>query len=187
MDKKTVRREINQFFNRISHKDLAKCSLDTSKILMHHKIWKESDIILAFLTFGKEFETDHLIKEALQSGKKVAVPRIYGKEMKFHYISSLDDEFEINRWMIREPLSEVDFWTPADGDALMLTPGLAFNSKGGRLGRGGGFYDRFLSTRGKNLFTVALCFEKQIREDFPVEPRDYTIDSVCSNERILIF
>nr|MDA3810291.1 5-formyltetrahydrofolate cyclo-ligase [Spirochaetaceae bacterium] len=127
------------------------------------------------------FQTDFLIKQAFKSNKKVAVPRIYGKDMKFHYINSLNDPFELNKWDIREPLEPTPSWTSADGRALMLTPGLAFSKGGGRLGRGGGFYDRYLSEYGNDLTTVGLCFEQQIREDFPVNEHDYLINAVCSN------
>lgn len=155
-------------------------------MLAVQKIWKDAETILLFLTFGKEFQTDFLIGKALQSGKKVAVPRIYGKVMKFHYIQSLNDPMELNRWEIREPLPSAPFWTPDDGKALMLTPGLAFTEKGERLGRGGGFYDRYLSDYGDFLFTVALCFEEQIRVEIPVDEHDYILDAVCSNQHFTL-
>ncbi len=161
-------------------------SLETTDLLICHKIWEKENTILVFLTFGKEFHTDTLINRALDSGKKVAVPRIYGKKMKFHYIQSLNDRFEINRWNIREPLPSSPFWTPEDGPALMVTPGLAFNKKGERLGRGGGFYDRFLMDFGNNLSTVAVCFEQQIRDDIPVDKQDYKLDAVCSNSDLYL-
>lgn len=183
MDKKTVRKEINTFFSDISMENIRSKSQKTSRLLCEQNLWRNADIILTFLTFGKEFETSFLIESALQSKKKVAVPRIYGKEMQFHYINSLDDDFEINRWGIREPLESVRKWIPSDGSTLMLTPGLAFNKSGGRLGRGGGFYDRFLACFGKNLITTGLCFEEQKREDFPVDKLDYPLNSICSDIR----
>jgi 5-formyltetrahydrofolate cyclo-ligase len=187
MSKKTIRMEINRFFNSLSEKELETLSLQTTGIIKKTPIWEDSKIILAFLSFGKEFNTEALIKEALLSGKKVAVPRIYDKQMKFHYIESLDDDFEINRWGIREPHESSPCWKGAHGTALMLTPGLAFNKKGGRLGRGGGFYDRFLSSEGEYIFTLALCFEQQIRDDFPVEKQDYIMDAACSNQKLYLF
>jgi len=181
MDKKTVRKEINQFFSSISSDNLLIKSRKTSENLIKQDLWNQSEITLAFLTFGKEFETSFLIERALETGKRVAVPRIYDRKMIFHYISSLDDKFEINRWDIREPLVSAPGWSPSDGKTLMLTPGLAFNNSGGRLGRGGGFYDRFLNIFGKEITTVGLCFEEQIRDDFPVETYDYYLNAICSD------
>lgn len=186
MDKKTVRDEIYQFFDELSGAKIIALSRDTSEILSGKKIWYQSEVILAYLTFGKEFETSLLIKKALEQGKRVAVPRIYGREMKFHYIESLSDIFEVNRWNIREPLVHTPIWQPEEGKTLMVTPGLAFQLSGGRLGRGGGFYDRFLSQFANSLMTVGLCFEQQIRDDFPVGELDYPLQAVCSNKKFYL-
>ena len=181
MGKISIRSEINQYLNNLSNLEIHDLSKKTTNILINNNTWNDFSVVLAFLSFGKEFETTPLIELALKQGKKVAVPRIYGKEMKFHYINSLKDKFDINRWEIREPLTSTTFWTPEDGKALMVTPGLAFNKNGGRLGRGGGFYDRYLSEYGDFLTTVGLCFEQQIRDDFPVNEHDYILDAVCSD------
>ncbi len=186
MDKKNVRKEIYQFFEDISPEKLKSLSFTVTENLTAQDLWQQSHVILAFLTFGKEFETSFLIKKALEEGKKVAVPRIYGKEMKFHYINSLNDNFDVNRWNIREPLSTTPFWLPEEDKTLMVAPGLAFKVSGGRLGRGGGFYDRFLSQFGKSLKTVGLCFEQQIRDDFPVGELDYPLQAVCSDRKLYL-
>lgn len=186
MDKKAVRKEIYKFFQEISSEKLKSRSLTATENLTMQELWYQSDVILTFLTFGKEFETSFLIKKALEEGKSVAVPRIYGKEMKFHYINSLSDNFEINRWNIREPLSTTPFWLPEEDRTLMTTPGMAFKTDGGRLGRGGGFYDRFLSQFGNSLKTVGLCLEQQIRDDFPVGELDYPLQAVCSDRGLYL-
>ncbi len=181
MNKKALRDEINRHFLNMNDSTLENLSRRTTEIFVKSKIWNSSDIILAFLSFGKELKTDSIINQAIIEGKRIAVPRIYGKEMKFHYIESLNDNFEINKWDIKEPLRETPVWKDKDGKTLMVTPGLAFSPKGGRLGRGGGFYDRFLSTYGKNIFTAAFCTEGQIRDNVPVEEHDRIMDAVCSD------
>lgn len=77
---------------------------------------------------------------------------------------------------------------------LVIVPGLAFSKNGDRLGRGKGYYDRFLSscrTKNKNLFTVALAFAEQINENIPTESHDTKIDLVLfpddvSKEAVLV-
>lgn len=187
MDKKTIRKEINKYFNEIPEKELDRQSRNVTDLLIQQEFWNTSRTILAFLTFGKEFETSFLIEQALNQGKKVAVPRICGKTMNFHYIKSLNDDFQLNKWNIREPKTEAPDWTPERGNALLISPGLAFNRSGGRLGRGGGFYDRFLSEHSKNITSLGVCFEKQIREDFPVEKHDCLLDALCSEKSYYLF
>ncbi|MDA3812502.1 MAG: hypothetical protein PF518_19460, partial [Spirochaetaceae bacterium] len=78
MDKKTIRKEIYKYFDALSDKTLRDLSLETSWILVSQKQWSEAGTILLFLTFGKVFQTEFLIKHDFKSIKKVAVHRIYG-------------------------------------------------------------------------------------------------------------
>lgn len=187
MDKKELRKQIHSIFRSKTETELDHLSRQITNIMMTEEIWKEKREILLFLTFGKELETRYLISSALEQGKRVAVPRIYGQEMKFHYLNSLEDEMEINRWGIREPFSHREKWVPGDEKALMITPGLAFGLKGERLGRGGGFYDRYLSRFKSSLVTVGICLEEQIKEGIPVNQHDMRLDALCTNRRFLQF
>lgn len=187
MDKKSLRKEIYYLFDEMPDSKRMSLSREASDRLMAQSLWKEAEQILTYLTFRKEFETEHLIRSALAEGKQVAVPRIYGKEMKFHYLNSLDDNLEINKWGIREPLTGSDLWNASRGKTLILTPGLAFGPSGSRLGRGGGFYDRFLSKIEEGIKTVGLCFESQHREDIPLEEHDRRLDALCTDKRFILF
>ncbi|MBI9099568.1 MAG: 5-formyltetrahydrofolate cyclo-ligase [Spirochaetaceae bacterium] len=183
MDKKNVRNEIYRYYKGLSEDEIRHYSREATSLMINQKLWLEAQVILIFLSFRKEFHTGSLIEASLDRGKKVAVPRIYGREMRFHFINSLSDEFTLNKWGIREPRESAPLWSQKYKKTLMLTPGLAFNLNGGRLGRGGGFYDRFLSEFGKDIQTTGLCFEKQIRDDFPVGSQDYRIQFLCSNRK----
>jgi len=187
MDKKAIRREINALFENMDDAQLEERSRRVSSLMEKQPIWKTAEQILLFLSFGREFKTDFLIEAALNEGKLVAVPRIYGKEMRFHYLGGLDDSLETNRWGIREPQAEAPEWKAEKGGTLMLSPGMAFGPGGSRLGRGGGFYDRFLAKEGDKLKTVGLSFECQFREDIPLEKHDWPLDGLCTEKRFLIF
>ena len=82
--------------------------------------------------------------------------------------------------LARVPLTTVDYVN------AVIVPGLAFDALGGRLGRGGGFYDRFLLLpQLVNALKVAVCFEDQLIEAVPLEPHDIRVDVVITEKRIL--
>ena len=60
----------------------------------------------------------------------------------------------------------------------MVVPGVAFASDGRRLGRGKGYYDRYLAREGFRAYTVAVCYSCQLRDDVPAEPHDKRVDEV---------
>jgi 5-formyltetrahydrofolate cyclo-ligase len=102
-------------------------------------------------------------------------PRREGKTLSFHPISALA-ELIPGRLGIREPAPGQ---SPKQLD-LIVVPGLAFSGQGNRLGRGAGFYDRFLATVPQTTFKVGVCFEFQRIPSIPHEPHDVTMDAVVS-------
>ena len=105
----------------------------------------------------------------------LSYPRREGKILSFHPISALA-ELIPGRFGIREP---VPGRSPKQLD-LIVVPGLAFSAEGNRLGRGGGFYDRFLSTLPQATLKIGVCFEFQRVSSIPHEPHDVTMDAVVS-------
>ena len=140
----------------------------------------------------REVWTDRMIERILGAGKTAAVPRISGKELEFFTLSSSRDRFVLNRYGIREPGPEhthldLSRWKPAR--VLLVVPGLAFDAEKNRLGRGGGFYDRFIHyLRGRaetSLTTIGVFFHCQKLQVVPLDPWDETLDTVVT-DKILI-
>ncbi|MBN2875824.1 MAG: 5-formyltetrahydrofolate cyclo-ligase, partial [Spirochaetales bacterium] len=105
-------------------------------------------LVLAFLSMPTEIDTSPLIGLCLDAGKRVAVPRIDGPDIAFVELAGGWQDWPRDRWNIPAPpgsaptmLVEQIAVTPT----LAIVPGLAFDERGGRLGRGKGYYDRFLS------------------------------------------
>jgi len=101
--------------------------------------------------------------------KKLAFPRVEGELMRFYLATHADDR----------GLGQLggDEAPPPD---LVLVPGLAFDRHGHRLGRGGGFYDRWLEKTG--LPTIGLCFSCQLVDAIPCEPHDIHVHAVLTEE-----
>ncbi len=78
--------------------------------------------------------------------------------------------------MVAVPESDVEPTWPD----LVIVPGLAFTADGGRLGQGGGWYDRFLSRIRPDCTTVGVCFVEQLLDALPTEPHDIAVDHVVT-------
>jgi 5-formyltetrahydrofolate cyclo-ligase len=134
-----------------------------------------------------ELDTEPVIKAAFFEGKAVFVPRIEGENLNFYRISSLDGPWTFNPWGIREPFPRAaGLLCGEDFPALVLTPGLAFTRDGKRLGRGGGFYDRFLAylDEAGRYFALGLCLTAQLVPDIPVNGGDRQVHGVCTEKGI---
>lgn len=140
-------------------------------------------VIFIYISFGKEVDTHNIIQYAIASGKEVCVPRVISrlKGMRALKINSLD-ELEISNYGILEPKENSEEVSVENMD-LAVIPGLAFDLQGGRIGYGGGFYDRFFSNSDINIKKIALAYEFQILEEIPLEDHDIAIDSIITENR----
>jgi 5-formyltetrahydrofolate cyclo-ligase len=105
----------------------------------------------------------------------VSYPRCEGEALSFHVVSALS-ELVPGRFGIREPRTGL---IPERLD-LILVPALAFTAAGHRLGRGAGFYDRFLSALPQATLKIGVCFAFQLLPEIPYESHDVLVDAVVS-------
>ena len=117
-----------------------------------------------------------MIQRAWDQGKRVAVPKIYGEEMRFIYLTDFS-HVAPGCCGIPEPVA--DDPVANESDALVLMPGMAFDPQGHRIGYGGGYYDRFLNAE-PNHPTVALCYDFQMLDHLETEEYDIPVDLVLS-------
>ncbi|MCA1831685.1 MAG: 5-formyltetrahydrofolate cyclo-ligase [Actinomycetota bacterium] len=136
--------------------------------------------VLAFASFGPEIPTDPLLARLLDEGRAVLLPYVEGDRLIAAAISSLDDLIPGYRG-IREPALRERAST-AD---VVIVPGVAFDERGGRLGYGGGFYDRFLETIDPSVPIVGICFDAQIVTSVPREGHDRDVTVVVTERRVL--
>ncbi len=145
--------------------------------------YENAEKVFVYIGVGNEISTEALIKKLLSDGKKVSVPLCRGKgEMDAVYIPSLSS-LSPGRFGIPEPVACGIVASPEELD-LIIVPGVAFGIDGTRLGRGGGYYDRFLN-KAKNAAKVALCREAALEETVPVEPHDEKVDFIVSERRVI--
>ncbi|HLU40169.1 MAG TPA: 5-formyltetrahydrofolate cyclo-ligase [Planctomycetota bacterium] len=127
--------------------------------------------VFAFVSLPGELDTMPLLGAVLAAGKRLALPRTDVKENAIvpTLVGDLGDLIP-GAYGVREPRAGevVTHFGPAD---VALVPGLAFDPRGGRLGRGGGYFDRFLARHG-SLLTCGLAFDLQLIAAVPMEPFD---------------
>ncbi len=136
--------------------------------------YKAAKAIYGYLPYNQEVRTVPMLEQALKDGKKVAVPKCYGDEMRFIWMEDLS-QVAPGYAGIPEPVA--DGPVADDEMALVLMPGLAFDPQGHRIGYGGGFYDRFLAEE-PNHPKVALCYDFQVLPHLETEEYDIPVDLV---------
>lgn len=166
--KKAIRKQVFCFRKEVPDEEILEKSRSITKKVIELQEWKDASCIFAYMDFNKEVMTGELIETAWKQGKRVAVPKVKGKKMTFHYITEFN-QCETSNFGIAEP---VEGLPEADTtDALIIVPGVAFDKDLHRIGYGGGYYDRFLSVHNE-LPTAAVAFSWQLMEEIPSEPTD---------------
>lgn len=126
---------------------------------------------------------DELATEAAlarwSAAKRVVVPRVMGEEMQFCDYDPA--ALGAGAFGIAEPGRAAVACDPADID-IVVVPGTAFTRDGARMGRGRGYYDKYLSQPGFRAVKVGVCYVHQLVGSLPVEPHDVTMDYVITNE-----
>ena len=174
MDKKELRRSIRERKRAMTEEEIVSRSEKLGVLFAQSEAYTNAKTIYGYLPYNQEVRTVPMLEQALKDGKKVAVPKVYGDEMKFLY---LDDLTKVSKGYAGIPEPIADGPVADDETALVLMPGLAFDPQGHRIGYGGGFYDKFLAAE-PNHPTLALCYEFQMLPELDTEEHDIPVDTV---------
>lgn len=152
------------------------------RLLAEHPLYRQAERIFTYVSYRSEADTRSLIACALESGRQVAVPRVREREMDFFVIRGMGDLSEGFRGIPEPRGTEDSLAVPsAHSRDLMILPGAAFDRRGGRIGYGGGFYDRFLS-KYPHAATLALAYEVQVADSIPMQAHDIRVDALLTEE-----
>lgn len=171
----------------LSEKQRKEYSDTIRTIICESDLYRKAERILVYVSYMDEVSTWELLLRAIADGKAVYCPKtISGEEKRLDFYRVFSSEDLQNGFRgIKEPAEEpskaLDTVCASD---LILIPGCAFDSKGRRLGYGGGFYDRFLAEN-QNAVKVALCFSCQILDELPEEVTDIRPDYLITEKGII--
>jgi 5-formyltetrahydrofolate cyclo-ligase len=165
------------------------------KRIMQLDAYRRAKTVLAYMSFGAEFETAAWVQQALQDGKQVLLPRVNSitRQLELFQVADLQRDVAPGKWDIPEPLPErcrrvaeleqIDF---------ILLPGVAFARDGSRLGYGGGFYDKLLarisppaSAPSGRPVLVAAAFSMQLLKEIPQEATDRKVEWLITENEVI--
>ena len=156
--------------------------------LIATSFWRQATIVGTTLTFGTELDTDPLLAIAHREGKRVALPRVNAstRMLELFFVDDVAAQTTPGTWGIREPIPERCDAAAAEQIDLAITPGVAFDRRGGRLGYGGGFYDRLLPMLRPEVPKVVLAFAVQLVERVPRGPQDVVVDAILTEHETIV-
>lgn len=168
--KKELRREVRKLLASIPDDERIERS---SLLLSIADSIPDGCVVALFASLPDEPSTIPLI-DALSSRCHVVLPRIADNAMEFFPYSK--GAMQCGAYNIMEPVAASP--VPPSMIDIMLVPGVAFTVDGKRMGRGKGFYDRYMSRQGFRAKTTGICFKEQIVEQLPVEQHDVSMNSI---------
>ena len=174
MNKQELRRTIRERKCAMTEEEIVERSNALAEKFYNTPAYQAASTIYGYLPYNQEVRTIPMLQRALDDGKRVAVPKVYGEEMRFIY---LEDLTQVSKGYSGIPEPIADAPVADDKRALVLMPGLAFDPQGHRIGYGGGFYDRFLAQEPHHP-TLALCYEFQMQAHLDTEEFDIPVDTV---------
>jgi 5-formyltetrahydrofolate cyclo-ligase len=188
-EKERLRGIFSQRLAEISDDQAAEKSKRACTNLISTKQFEEAGVIMFYLAMPKEADATGGIICSWEKGKTVVVPRVFWREKKMTAvrIDSLEGDFAMERCGLRNPRSGDE--VSEEKIDLIIVPGLAFDRRGNRLGRGGGYYDKFLAQPKLRAKKCGFCFAEQLLEqdNLAAGPQDIGVDLLITDKEIIFF
>lgn len=182
--KKILRQEFLARRRAVSIAERDSISRKLIKIFLATEIYRTAQIIMAYASTPDELQLDELFAACFADGKILAIPLILGKgDMQAVKVPSFD-ALEVGAFNIKTVKRELREIVPPALIDCVIVPGAAFDINGGRLGLGGGYYDRFLP-QAVNAKKIALAYDFQLVDRLPLESHDARVDVVLTVKGVL--
>jgi len=186
-DKSAIRRQLHEKLKAMTDADRQAKSLAATAFLAASPEFAAARIVMLYLTAAQELDTTPLALRCWQSGKTVVVPKVSWDQRRMLpvEITSLQTRMTTTGPGVREPVSGQPM--PVNLIDLVIVPGLGFTPDGHRIGRGMGFYDRFLAQPDFIGVSCGMGFEDQIVPHLPVLDHDMPLSMLCTDRGIRRF
>lgn len=178
-DKKTLRIESKAKVLAMSDQQRRSASASIFGRLARTDIFARARVVALYMSLPDEPQTEYFLREMCHR-KRLVVPRVCD-DCTMRFFDYRPDGQQPGAFGIAEPDDDARPCPPEDID-LMVVPGTAFTREGARLGRGRGYYDRYMAQPQFRAATVGVCFGVQIVDALPVESHDLRVDAVITDE-----
>src|SRR2546421_10783039 len=187
LNKPALRRQLRDQLAVMSDKARHDKSLLACSFVASLPEWSAARVVMLFLSAPTEVDTSPLALKAWQAGKTVVVPKVSWDQRRMLpvEISSLTTAMTTTGPGVREPITGRPM--PVEFIDLVIVPGLGFTGTGHRIGRGMGFYDRFLAQGEFIGVSCGLAFEEQIVPNLPVLDHDVPLSMLATDRGIRRF
>ncbi len=182
---------------RLGSLDQAGRSVQARQACDHALAWKpmsEADSVMAYFPMADELDISPMLEALLERGVQLSVPVTdwTHKRLTPRVVTDLDRDRIEGRHGVSEPREGLPL-VPLEAIQVVVVPGVGFDVQGGRLGRGGGFYDRFLTelmqaarrTGRARPRRISVCFPEQIVPAVPMEEHDVRVDCLSSSQGLM--
>ena len=185
--KKALRQELRKRLAAIAPNEIQALSAQACERLVGLPEYSKAEILMVFLSLAAEVDTTSLVLRAWQDRKRVLAPKVSWEQRRMLpvEIRSLTQDLTTTQLGIREPATGPPIPIPLID--LVIVPGLGFDEKGNRLGRGRGFYDRFLAHPEFRGVSCALAFEAQMTESVPSDALDIRVNMLVTDAKVRRF
>jgi len=177
--KSSLRQQLREQLKKLTAASRHQASIQMAAFLPEFAAWNVARRIYAFSPLTNEPD----LTRWDWSGKSLALPRMTATGLEFHQVSGFS-ALPIHSLGMAEPPADAPAALPPD---LVLVPGLGFDRQGHRLGRGAGYYDRFLATLPSATWRIGVGFECQVRDSIPTEPHDIRLHGLVTELGVTIF
>jgi 5-formyltetrahydrofolate cyclo-ligase len=178
MDKAQLRKDLRQILARMPEEIRREKSRQICGYLLGAGDYKKASVVMAYLSMPGEVDTTPILLDAWQRGKTVVVPKVLWEQHRMIpvEIRSLETGLTADKMGLRNPTTGEP--VPYEDIELVITPGLGFDRRGNRLGRGGAYYDRFFASPGLRAVKWAAAFSEQIVDAIPHDEKDMPVDAL---------
>lgn len=177
--KAEIRRSILERLKKQSPTARIRKSRAIEKKLFQKKVFQKAKTVMFYASLPEEVQTRAIIVKALAEGKRVLLPRLEGIRLQPKEIHDMTRDLVSGRFGILEPKRNFPSIPLREIDCVIV-PGVAFDRKGNRLGRGGGYYDRFLKRLPRKTPSLGLAFRLQTVSALPTSSRDVPVTALIA-------
>jgi 5-formyltetrahydrofolate cyclo-ligase len=188
-NKPALRRRLRDVMAALSDADRHAKSVQACSLLASTPEFEAASVVMLYLSMPTEIDTAPLALKCWQAGKSVVVPRVSWDQRRMMpvEINSLQTGLMTTGHGTREPEADAGKPAPTGLIDLVIVPGLGFSDKGGRIGRGMGFYDRFLASPDFSGISCGLAFQEQVVADVPMLDHDVPLSMLVTDRGVRRF
>lgn len=185
-DKVKLRRQILKIRQELSPDYMKECSEQIMDQLLQLPQYQKASLILFYMPIRHEVDVRPMIEASWKAGKKVALPRVRMNENEMDgYLVEQWGDLEKGAYGILEPSSRKERLVNPETISLVITPGVAFDRQGFRLGYGGGYYDRFFAKPCMRAWRIGVAYPEQVVSTTYPESHDFRMHLIVTPNEII--